>query len=101
MYSVRASSSPHASLRALGQTQQAELLAVRREHPDAARTTDVEVAGDVDLEAVDRVLARLVGEIAQELTGAGVCVVAHDRSVLEIPVADVEPAFVRGEGKAV
>src|SRR6516225_3257562 len=40
----------------LGQAQGAEVLAAGRDHPDPAGTTCVQVARDVDLEPVDRVL---------------------------------------------
>src|SRR5919108_2606827 len=56
---------PGQVVRVLGQLDESELLALRREDPDAAGTADVEVAVAVDLDAVDRVFARRVGHVEE------------------------------------
>src|SRR5215469_259710 len=61
---------PSEVVRGLGKPQRAEMLPAGREQPDAGRPAHVEVAGRVDLEPVDGVLALGTGHV-EELLGAG------------------------------
>src|ERR671932_244409 len=85
---------PREVVRVLRQLQEPEPLALGRDDPYAARPADVEVAGAVDLEPVDRVLARGRGHVVEHLAGAGhlarlVERIAQDDLALRVPVADV------------
>ena len=61
---------PGEVVRRLGELDQLELLALGREDPDAAGPADVEAPLGVDLDAVDGVLARFAGQVAQQLAGS-------------------------------
>src|SRR5439155_5585050 len=91
---------PREVVRILRKAKHAEPLAVWRQNPDPAGPADVEPALDVDLDPVDRVLPGRVRQVAENLAVARLRVVAHHGLVVEIPVADVEPALVWREREA-
>src|SRR6516162_7564137 len=90
---------------ALRQLEGAQVLAARREHPDPAWAAHVHVAGRVDLEPVDGVLALGAGDVEESLgtdhRPAAVKLVPHNDLALRVPVPDVEVALVRGQCDAV
>src|SRR5918911_4783863 len=83
---------PGQVVRALRQPERAEVPPVGAEHPDAAGAADVQVAGLVDLEPVNGILARRTGHIEQDpavgrVTGRVERVAHHDLPP-RVPVAD-------------
>src|SRR5205823_13997047 len=92
---------PGEVVRRLRQLDGVEVAPVGRDDPHAAGSAGVDVAGRVDLQAVDGVLPGRAGHVEQDIRGSLREVVALDDLRVRVPVADVQVALVGREGDAV
>src|SRR6516162_6645615 len=82
-----------------------ELLTLRRNYPEPARSGKKEVSVLVNLHAVPGIFTRLGGSIKKDFPICQATVrpdfITHDNFLLKIPVIDVQKLLVRGECQSV